>query len=111
MPSTSTLHKRGRRRRRRRTVAAPTEGYIVQGKYFRTLQQVWDKYGWRNDDKLPPRPTKAEIKRANAAARAAADANGCFHLSNGVRVQLAATPSAKAGLARLDRITAGAAPA
>ena len=60
-------------------------------------------------DKLPPRPTKAEMKRADAAARSAADANGCFHLFNGVRVQLAAKPSAKAGIARLDRITAAAA--
>ena len=39
MPSPSTLHKRGRRKRRR-TVAAPTEGYIVEGKLFKSLQEI-----------------------------------------------------------------------
>ena len=41
-------------------------------------------------------------------ARARADANGGFWI-NGVYVRIAAKPSAKAGLARLDRITAAAA--
>lgn len=51
MPRTVPLYKRGRRRKQRRTVAAPTEGYIVEGMLFKSLYEIWDQFGWEWDDR------------------------------------------------------------
>ena len=105
----STLHKRGKRKRKPRRRPRPSTGYMIGRRHYRTLMDVWRVCGVG-----PAGPVaKAEAAYGEVLARAAADANGVFHVG-GRRVQIVAklprNANIKNGLARLDRIEAELSP-